>query len=154
MKIKYILAANKQALANTCICFMTGCDDNTSVPIKLTTTKGKEIAVTPEIHNAVTRYRYKWFIYMIVGCYNSKGEKELKIDYAPMKDEYYQKDLVSYLNNRHGEFVRDLKSKNVNIQFVGWVAKISGKELTPEELFNLFENLGGWANNSQETKIC
>ncbi|GEM_PF-5260707 len=142
MRIKAVLAANRQIFKNTCMFFIINSKNPSYV--KLLTDSGKELKVTQKINNALSNFRYKWTIYMVVGCYNSKGEEELKIDTVVMKQEYYQKDLVDYLNEQHKEFIQQMLDKNVKISFVGWVAKLSGKELTPEQLFNLFKKYGGW----------
>ena len=102
------------------------------------------MSITQRVSDAITNFRYKWSIYLVVGCLNSKGEEELKIDHALMSEPYLQSELVGYLNDRHQDFIGDLKSKNVKMSFAGWVARPSGRELEPEELYNIFNKLNAW----------
>ena len=58
---------------------------------------------------------------------------------------YYQSDLPIHLNHAHQEFLGDVGSKNTQINYAGWIARASGRELDQEEIFNIFEKLGAWA---------
>jgi len=135
---------NIRVLKGFAIAFIAN-DKSSKEPIKLVNLKGDERPVTKTMAEAITYFRYKWAIYLVVGCFNSKGDQELKIDYAVMTEPYLQSELVGYLNERHQNFISDLKSKNVNIQFAGWVAKPSGRELDPEELYTIFNKLEAWS---------
>jgi hypothetical protein len=134
---------NIRILRGFAIAFVAN-DSSSNQPIKLVNLKGEERPVTKTMEQAITRFRYQWAIYLVVGCHNSKGEKELKIDYALMTEPYLQGDLVEYLNERHQSFIKDLKSKNVVMNFAGWIARPSGRELEPEELYTIFDKLEAW----------
>lgn len=135
---------NMRVLKGFAIAFVAN-DKSSKQPIKLINLKGEERPITKTMSDAITVFRYKWSIYLVVGCFNSKGEQELKIDYAVMTEPYLQSELVGYLNERHQNFIGDLKSKNVNMAFAGWIAKPSGRELEPEELYYIFNKLGAWS---------
>lgn len=142
-RVEAVRKNNERILKGFAVAFVAN-DKSSKEPIKLINLKGDERPVTKTMSEAITVFRYKWFIYLVVGCFNSKGERELKIDYAPMKQPYLQSELVGYLNERHQNFIGDLKAKNVNINFAGWIAKPSGRELEPEELYTIFDKLGAW----------
>tara|TARA_R110000737_G_C14512145_1_gene473842 strand:- start:315 stop:773 length:459 start_codon:yes stop_codon:yes gene_type:complete len=134
---------NIRVLKGFAIAFIAN-DKSSKEPIKLINLKGDERPVTKTMSDAITVFRYKWTIYLVVGCFNSKGEQELKIDYAVMKQPYLQSELVGYLNERHQNFIGELKAKNVKMNFAGWIAKPSGRELEPEELYTIFDKLEAW----------
>jgi len=143
-RVEAVRKNNERILKGFAVAFIAN-DNSSKEPIKLINLKGDEMPITKTMSDAITVFRYKWFIYLVVGCFNSKGERELKIDYAPMKEPYLQSELVGYLNERHQNFIGDLKSKNVKMNFAGWIAKPSGRELEPEELYKIFDKLGAWA---------
>jgi hypothetical protein len=134
---------NMRALKGVAVTFVTD-GGKAKDPVKLVNLKGDEMSITQRVSDAITNFRYKWSIYLVVGCLNSKGEEELKIDHALMSEPYLQSELVGYLNDRHQDFIGDLKSKNVKMSFAGWVARPSGRELEPEELYNIFNKLNAW----------
>jgi hypothetical protein len=134
---------NIRVLKSIAIAFVAG-DNSEKEPIKLINLKGDEMRITQTMSDAITHFRYKWSIYLVVGCFNSKGEEELKIDYAVMTEPYLQSELVGYLNDRHQTFIGDLKSKNVRMSWAGWIARPSGRELEPEELYKMFNKLEAW----------
>ena len=134
---------NIRVLKGFAVAFVAN-DKSSNQPIKLINMKGDELPVTKTMSDAITVFPYKWFMYLVVGCFNSKGEKELKIDSAPMKEPYFQSELVEYLNKRHQKFIAGLKSKNVTMVFAGWVAKPSGREFSVEELYTIFNKFEAW----------
>ena len=94
---------------------------------------GEVTTITSE--QARLMYRpLQWLIYMIVNTTNSKGEEELKIDTSPTMRPYRYSEITQYMNNRHNEFIDDLESKNVRINYTAWIAKPAGRELTLEEI--------------------
>ena len=134
---------NMAKLKNVAVAFVTN-DMRLEEPVKLVKINGDELPVTNATYKALTDFRYKWSIYLIVGCFNSKGDDEIKIDYAFMTELYFQSELVHYLNERHQIFINDLRSKNVNISFAGWVARPTGREINPEELYEIFRKQKAW----------
>ena len=141
--LKHVQLNNERILKGFAVTFVAN-DKSSNNPIKLINLKGDERTVTKTMNEAITVFRYKWFMYLVVGCFNSKGERELKIDYVPCKQPYLQSELVGYLNERHQNFMQDLKAKNVNINWAGWLAKPCGREFSPEEIYNIFDKQGAW----------
>lgn len=144
-----VTKGNERILKNFAVMFSTSeklapsADGN---KIKLINMQGDLMPVSQTMAAAIANFRYKWFIYLVVGCYNTKGEKELKIDPVPCTEPYLQSELVGYLNDRHDAMIDKLKAQNVNIAFYGWVAKASGDEFTDEALFNIFDKYESWGD--------
>ena len=141
--IKAVQLNNERVLKGFAVAFFAS-DSVPKQPIKLVNLDGDERPVTKTMSEALSLFRYKWFIYLVVGCHNSKGDRELKIDYVPCKEPYLQSELVGYLNKRHQAFINTLKDQNVRMDFAGWVAKPCGRELDPDELYNIFRKVGAF----------
>ncbi len=120
-------------------------DDEVSEPtVKVTNLKGDELKVSTAVAMAASNFSYKWDITLAVGCYDSKGYKEIKFDYVPLLTPIKQRDLNAYLNERHTDFINDLRNKNVRIHFVGWTARANGRGLTDNEIDVIFDKLNAW----------
>lgn len=145
-KVEAIRRNNSRILKGFAVAFTTGVGATPSPehPIKLINLNGELMQITQTMAHAIADFKYKWFVYLVVGCYNSKGNRELKIDRVPCTEPYLQSELVEYLNTRHSSMITDLTSKNVRIEFVGWIAKPSGAEFTDEKLYDIFEGFGSW----------
>ena len=134
---------NKQVLKSLAVAYVANAE-HANKYVSLIDLNGNERPVTKIMNDAISMYPYKWFVYLIIGCYDGKGNREIKIDYVPCAKPYLQSELPEYLNERHQKFIGDVKSKSVDISFVGWVARASGRELERDELFNIFEKLKAW----------
>lgn len=142
-RVKAATIVAQQALKNLAVAKVV--NDSFDKPITLIDMQGNELSITRGIADAITDYRFKWSIYLVVGCVSRRGNKELKIDHVPCAEPYLQSELVGFLNERHSNFVRDFERKGVKMNFAGWVAKPSGREIDPEGLYNIFDKLGGWS---------
>jgi hypothetical protein len=144
-KFNHVKAATivaQQALKNLAVAKVV--NDSNDQPIALINMKGDKLGITHGIASAISDFRFKWSIYLVIGTTSRRNNKELKIDHVPCAEPYLQSELVGYLNKRHQDFIADLVSKNVRMDFAGWIAKPSGREIEPEELFDIFYNLGAW----------
>lgn len=140
--IKHSTIVAQQALKNLAVAKIVS--DDESKPISLIDMKGNNVGITQMIASTIADFRFKWSIYLVIGNVSRRGNRELKIDHVPCSQPYLQSELVGFLNERHQAFIDDMRSKNVNIAFVGWIAKPSGKEIEPEQLYNIFDKLGAW----------
>ncbi len=141
--VKSAQLVNQHILKSMAVTFVAR-DDKNKPPVSLVNLKGDNLPISRNTASAISDYRYKWFIYLAVGCYNSKGEQEIKVDYVKLTTPYLQSELVEYLNERHQEFIGDLQSKNVKLAFGGWIARASGRELTLKEIDVIFEKQNAW----------
>ena len=144
-KFNHVKAATivaRQALKNLAVAKVV--NDSNDQPIALIDIKGNKVGITRTIANTIADFRFKWSIYLVIGTTSRRNNKELKIDHVPCAEPYLQSELVGYLNKRHQDFIAELLGKGVRLDFAGWIAKPSGRELEPEEFFDIFYNLGGW----------
>ena len=137
---------NERILKGFAVCYFVN-DNTPKQDIILTNLKGERVQITKTMSEAITCHRYKWQIYLCAGTVNTKDEKELKVEPVVCKQPYLQSELVGFLNEQHSAFFADLKSKNVRIEFGGWIARASGRELEPKEMFNMFDKLEAWPND-------
>ena len=137
---------NERILKGLAVCYFVN-DNTPKQDIILTNLKGERAHITKTTSDAITCHRYKWQIYLCAGTTNTKGEKELKVEPVMCKQPYLQSQLVGFLNEQHSAFFADLKSKNVRIEFGGWIARASGRELELIEMFNMFDKLEAWPND-------
>ncbi len=134
---------NERILRKLCAVYFVN-DAISKQDVALTDLKGERVTITKQLASATMHHRYKWVVYLCAGCVNTKGERELKVETVTCQQYYLQSELVEFLNERHQAFFKDLRSKNVRIEFGGWTAKASGRELEDSELFDIFENMGAW----------
>ena len=145
-RVEAVRRNNERILKRLAVCYFVN-DSTPKQDIILTNLKGERAHITKTISDAITCHRYKWQIYLCAGTTNTKGEKELKVEPVMCKQPYLQSELVGFLNEQHSAFFADLKSKNVRIEFGGWIARASGRELEPIEMFNMFDKLEAWPND-------
>lgn len=140
--VKSATIVAQQALKDLAVAKVVTGED--SPPISLIDMHGNNIEITRMIANTIADFRFKWSIYLVIGTVSRRGNKELKIDHVPCSQPYLQSELVVFLNDRHQAFIDDVRQKNADINFVGWIAKPSGREIEPEQLYNIFDKLGAW----------
>ena len=113
--------------------------------VLLTDLTGYQVEFKKSIYDAVSDFKHKWIVNLVIGCHDSRGNKEVKISDFVCDQPYYQSDLPEHLNHTHQEFLKDVQSKNTQINYAGWIARASGRELDQKEIFNIFEKLGAWS---------
>ena len=137
---------NERILKGLAVCYFV----NDKIPrqdIILTNLKGERAQITSERKEAIIYHRHKWKVHLCAGTLDSKGEQGLKIEHVDSNGFCLQSELVDFLNEQHSAFFADLKSKNVRIEFGGWIARASGRELEPTEMLNMFDKLEAWPND-------
>ena len=145
-RVEAVRRNNERILKGFAVAYFAN-DLATKQDIILVNLKGEKMPVTRTMSDAITKHRYKWEVYLCAGCLNSKGLKELKLETVASKEPYLQSELVEFLNKRHQAFFAGLREKNVRIEWGGWIARASGRELEAEEVYNLFENIGAWSSD-------
>lgn len=143
-RVESVRKSNERILKGFAIAYFVN-DSIDKQDIILTNLKGDKMPVTKTMADAITHHRYKWEIYLCAGCLNTRQEKEIKVEPVVCSQYYLQSELVGLLNELHQNFFNDLKSKNVRLEWGGWIARASGRELNTKELFDIFDKLGAWA---------
>ena len=142
-KFRTVNTINKSALDDLAVAYVSN-GDSERRSVVLIDLKGNEVSFKRSMLGTISVFQYRWCVHLIVGCHDSRGHQEIKIDDVQFTSLCSQKDLPDYLNDRHQEFISNLRRMNVDISFVGWVARAKGRELKEVELFNIFKNLEAW----------
>tara|TARA_R110000744_G_scaffold97514_1_gene188431 strand:- start:1564 stop:2019 length:456 start_codon:yes stop_codon:yes gene_type:complete len=133
---------NERILKGFAVAFIAN-DKSSSDPIKLINLKGDEMPITKTMSDAITVFRYRWSVMLAVFCLEKK-KNTCKLQIVEFKQPYLQSELVGYLNDRHQEFIKTLKDKNVNIVGAGWLASPVGRDFSTEETGMIFNKLEAW----------
>ena len=134
--------SNMHILKGFAVAFVAN-NKSSSDPAKLINLKGEEVRITQTMSDAITVFRYNWSVILAVFCLE-KNKKTCKLQIAEFKQPYLQSELVGYLNDRHQEFIKSLKDKNVNIVGAGWLASPVGRDFDTDETGMIFNKLGAW----------
>ena len=143
-RIKALVRDTEKLLLNTNIAFVTD-DLKNPRDAEVVNDNGDLITIGRTEAHALDQLKHKWFITLVVGCYKSNGVREYKFDYVPCNHYYTHRELLDYLNERHVNWLAELEKKNVRMAWTGWVAKPNRiKELTDDQLVNIFDKLNAW----------
>lgn len=101
---------------------------------------GKRIIPSAQLHHAMTQARYEWSVIMAVFGVAPDGKLYMKSSLLESQEPYTHAELCDELNRQHKAMIRQANQS----QFcgVGWIASISGQDLSEEEAYNLFELSG------------
>ena len=92
--------------------------------------------------NALTQNAYHWTLHLAGFGRKENGQEYMEYEVIKTHGKYRQAELVSYLNDRHQAFLEGMnKSCLVG---AGWVATMSQKELTEDQLNTIFTRLNAW----------
>lgn len=100
--------------------------------------------VKPTLFEAqtLTENRFHWTMHLAGFGRKENGLEYMEYEVIKTSAPYLQRDLVHYLNDRHQEFLRQMNdSRRVG---AGWVATMSGREMTEYELKEIFNRLNAW----------
>lgn len=100
--------------------------------------------VKPSLYEAraLTENPFYWTMHLAGFGRKENGTEYMEYEVIKTSAPYLQRELVSYLNERHQEFLRKMNdSRRVG---AGWVATMSGKEMTEQELNQIFNKLKAW----------
>ena len=106
--------------------------------------KGNEINVSPLTMRAIADTPQKWTLHLICGCYDSKGNQDIKELIVGNNQYLYHYQLLDSIREEQAKQIKDLNSKNVKILFVGWIAFAQGEELSSSEVDVILEKIGAW----------
>ena len=137
--LKFVQTNNERLLRNFAICYFVN-DATPKQNIILTNFKGERFPVTKTMAQAIQHFPYEWSVMLCAFCIE-KGSPSCKMKLVKFNTRYYQKDLVSYLNDEHQAFFKSLRDKNVTLTGGGWTASAVGRDFTEEEVGNIFDNL-------------
>lgn len=133
-------------LKNKAIIYVTGIGSCIFYDLK----KHKLSPITENEYNFITHHTHTWSIFTAVfgkKRYPKYNENIMKASSHHFKSQYYQRDLIDYLNKKHSEII---KTMNINqLIGVGWIAIPSGIELSEEEAYNIFHGLGAFKVNPE-----
>tara|TARA_R110002020_G_scaffold467655_2_gene691404 strand:- start:2002 stop:2454 length:453 start_codon:yes stop_codon:yes gene_type:complete len=133
---------NIAILKGFCIAYFAN-DEKPKQDIILCDLKGNVKSVTKTMSDAITLFKYKWSVMLVVFCIE-KGQKTAKMKLCKFSHPYIQSDLVDYLNKAHQDFIQDMKDKSVNMTGAGWLASAVGRDFNEEETGYIFEKLGAF----------
>jgi hypothetical protein len=150
--IQSVQKSNERILENYCLAQVTSTEMD-SAELRLFSIDGKEKRLTDTFQDALSRFHYAWNIHLCVGTYNSKGDKELKeVIVSPPGKQIYR-NIVNSVADVYKGIISDLMDKNVRIEFLGWLSRPSGRELTKEEVDKVFCNMGAWETKEEVDKV-
>lgn len=142
--IKSVHVSNERTLKDYLIAQYSGIDGSGSGELKAFHLSGKEKTLSKVFQEGLSVFRYNWTVHLCVGTLNSKGEKEIKETIASPPTRTLYINIIDSISEIHRGMIDSLASKNVKMLFMGWVARPSGRELEPKELYDIFEKLGAW----------
>ena len=115
--------------------------------IMLTTLDGERVTVTHKLANAFTNFKYNWSVYMGVFSLDPFGNNVLQGEIATTKHEVFQTQIVESLNDRHQRIVK--RANQQTLCGVGWLATITGRDISEAEAYNIFNKFGAWSAPQQ-----
>lgn len=152
--IEAVRKRNEYILKDYCVAQITSLEVDNATPRLFNLHKDKEAIMSETFKDALRVFPYQWVIYLCVGCEDSKGNNEIKEVVVAPPGRHIYANIWDSVASYHKEMVKDLLDKNVRIKFLGWISRPSGRELQSEEIYSLFDKLGGWQLESQEVEVA
>ena len=144
---KYNAAKNatigaKAGLKNLAVWFSLAHDDKCEL---IDYKRALSVQVTPAIATAISKWRYKWSVYMLALGRTQAGQEYMKHAKLDCANEYYQSDLVDILNDEHKKFVAN-EVPDAHLCNVAWLAIPFDTDLSEGDLGELCSKLNAWDN--------
>lgn len=137
--IKFVQVNNERILKGFAVAYIA--NDVPNNPIMLIDLKGNEKPVTKTMSDALTKFRYKWCIYLCVFGLDGQ-DKYTKSKVVECSEPYLQSDLVVFLNTEHQKMMKEFNQNH--IYGAGWIASPVGIDFSEKEAFDIFDKLGAW----------
>jgi hypothetical protein len=142
--VESVRKRNEFILRNYCLAQITSLEHDNATPRLFNLQQGIENKLSENFKDALSAFPYQWIIHLCVGCEDSKGNNEIKeVVVAPPGCHFYY-NIWDSVASYHKKMINELLDKRVRIKFIGLISRPSGRELQSEEIYSLFDKLGGW----------
>lgn len=92
--------------------------------------------------DSLTQNRFHWTMHLAVFGRKENGTEYMEYEVIRTSGQYLQSELVNYFNDRHQEFIQSFnKSRIIG---AGWIATMSNRDLTEDQLHHIFTKLNAW----------
>lgn len=100
------------------------------------------VELNKERQLALVQYKHRWGFTVSVLLRHKNGKLEARSEWLRMSGPVLLKDANPYVSTEHRRLLREVPPELV--VNTGWIASPSGKQLTPEQDLQVYQELGGF----------
>lgn len=94
--------------------------------------------------DSLTQNKFHWTMHLAVFGRKPNGIEYMEYEVIKTSGQYLQSELVSFMNDRHQQFIESFNKDR--IVGAGWVASISNRDLSEDQLHKIFTRLNAWGD--------